>query len=177
MVACFANFTSDDAADFVRSTWSKPRDMIRFLRTCKEMFPDKITLSKGEYQQVFHRSCLFARKEIEMALSSFLTTKGLEQLTTLFSTYSSQSLEKGSIGTIPEFIKKLAPIAKQQTQVGSINQPETLFRLLYMLGAVFTVRPIPGQNLPIMHSFHRGNPNPDPDGLVSIHRGIAKSFS
>lgn len=176
MKACFANFRDDDAAEFVQSTWSKPRDMIRFLRTCKIMFPDRVTLSMPQYKQAFHQSCLSSRKEIETALSSFLTTKGLEAVMNLVSQSSSRSLEKGYAYSQQEFFKSLTPIVKNETQVGSINLPETLFRILYMLGAVYTYRTRTGLP-PIVHSFHRGNPNPDPDGAVAIHRGLAKSFS
>lgn len=177
MRACFANFTNDDAADFVNSTWSKPRDMIRFLRTCKEMFPNKIALSKSEYQQVFRRSCLFARKEVETALTSFLTISGVERVMNLLARGSTASLETGKVCTPEVFKKDLAPIVKQETQVGSMRQPETLYNLLYMLGAIYTMRPVAGQRLPIMESFHRNNPNPDPQGFVAIHRAIAKSFA
>jgi len=177
MKACFANFTNDDAIDFVQSTWSKPRDMIRFLRTCKEMYPGKITLSQAEYRQVFHQACISARVEIETALTSFLTIAGVEATMRLLSDYSSRSLEKGNIGKIDEFCKSLNPIVKKEVQVGAFHESQTLFRILYMLGAIYTVRPVIGQRIPVMHSFHRGNPNPDPDGFVAIHRGVAKSFS
>jgi hypothetical protein len=177
MHVCFANFTAEDAADFVRSTWSKPRDMIRFLRTCQEMFPDKITISKSEYSAVFHRSCIKAWKEVETALTSFLTTKGVEQVTKLVASHSSMSQEKGNIGRIDQFLKALAPIAKQQTQVGAMNEAESLFRVLYMLGVVYTVRETQKGDQFIVHSFHRGQENPDMAGLLAIHRGVAKAFS
>ena len=176
MKACFANFTEEKAIDFINSTWSKPRDMIRFLRTCKDMFPGKATLSIAEYNQVFHKTCFLARKEVETALTSFLTMKGIELFTNILSKYSSQSLEHGYFSDQRQFLKELGPIAKSQTQNGSISEPATLFKLLYILGAVYTSRPVVGQK-PIVHSFHRGNPNPDPDGFVAIHRGIAKSFT
>lgn len=177
MTACFANFKDSDAADFVRSTWSKPRDMVRFLRTCKEMFPERTTLSISEYQQAFHKSCISARKEVETALTSFLTYSGVEKTMTLLSNNSSVSMEKGNIGTIDNFRKKLEPIVDKETQQGSLHDPDALFKLLYMLGAIYTMRPVPAQTLPIMHSYHRGNPNPDPDGFVAIHKAVAKSFS
>jgi hypothetical protein len=175
MTACFANYTPQDAGEFVRSTWSKPRDMIRFLRTCKDMYPNKITLSKTEYSAVFHSSAIKAWKEIETALTSFLSMKGLERLKVLLSEHSSESLGKGSAGTIQDFLKWLAPITKSETQVGAMNDPSTLFQLLYMIGVVYTVRSDSGHL--IVHSFHRGQPNPDPAGRVAIHRGVAKSFS
>jgi hypothetical protein len=175
MHACFANYAPQDATEFVRSTWSKPRDMVRFLRTCKEMYPQKITLSKTEYAAVFHAAAIKAWKEIETALTSFLSMKGVERLTVFISENSSQSLGKGSIGTIDEVLKKLAPIAKNETQVGAMSDPATLFRLLYMIGVMSTVRQDSGQL--IIHSYHRGQVNPDPAGRVAIHRGVAKSFS
>lgn len=177
MKACFANFTDEEAAEFVKSTWSKPRDMVRFLRTCQEKYPDKVTLSKSEYSNVFHASCIRAWKEVETALTSFLTTAGVEKLTKLISSKSSISLEKGNIGPMTDFLKLLAPIAKKETQAGAMNEPETLFKLIYMLGIVYTSRPIEKGVKEIFHSFHRGQENPDWNGNVSIHRGVAKSFS
>jgi hypothetical protein len=83
MKACFANFTAYEASEFVQSTWSKPRDMVRFLRTCKNMFPGKTTLSQAEYRQVFRESCQAAYREIETAITSFLSVRGVERLKTL----------------------------------------------------------------------------------------------
>lgn len=177
MKACFANFTDEDAEDFVQSTWSKPRDMIRFLRTCREMFPDKATLSQAEYKQVFHRSCVSARKEIETALTSFLTMKGVERVFNVLSQESSNSLERGFIEPVERFLKRLQPIVKSETQVGAISESQSLFILLYMLGAVYTARPVQNQIRPIIHSFHRGQENPDYTANVGIHRAIAKSYS
>lgn len=177
MRACFANFTAEDAVDFVNSTWSKPRDMVRFLRTCREMFPNKITLSMSEYHQVFRRACQYARREVETALTSFLTIQGVEQIMNLLAKHSTASLEAGKFGTIPEFLKTLKPIAKQQTQIGSMNQPDTLFRVLYMLGAIYATKSGPRPGMTIIQSFHRNNPNPEPDSYVAVHRAIAKSFA
>lgn len=175
MKACFANYTPTDATEFVSSTWSKPRDMVRFLRTCREMYPQKITLSKPEFSAVFHAASIKAWKEIEMALTSFLSIKGVERVTNLISSNSSASLERGYVGSIDDFLKGLAPIAKHETQIGAMNDAETLFRLLYMIGVVSTMREAKGQR--IMHSFHRGNVNPEWSGRVVIHRGVAKAFS
>jgi len=175
MHACFVNFTANDAAEFVRSTWSKPRDMVRFLRTCNEMYPSKVTLTKSEYSAVFHNASIKAWKEIETALTSFLSIRGLERVTNLISGWSSISLEKGSIGPFGEVLKRLGPIAKSETQTGSMNDADTFFRLLYMLGVFHTTRESGSQR--IIHSFHRGQMNPDPNANVAIHRGVAKSFS
>ena len=72
-------------------------------------------------------------------------------------------------------MKRLQPIVKTETQVGSMTQGESLFEVLYMLGCVYTSR-ITNTGL-IVHSFHRGQANPDWDADVAIHRGVAKSFS
>ncbi len=175
MRACFVNFSADDASEFVKSTWSKPRDIIRFLRTCKDMFPDKLTLTRAQYLSVFHQSCIHAWKEVEIALTSFLTLKGVEAVRKLLASKSSESLERGSIGTVDAFLLVLKPIAKSQTQVGVMTEPESLFGVLYMLGCVYTTRTTQGGS--IIHSFHRGQSNPDWKAQVAIHRGVAKAFS
>lgn len=176
MRACFANFEAGDAEEFVQSTWSKPRDMIRFLRSAREMFPAKISLSKIEYRQAFHRACLAARQEVDTALTSFLTVKGIEKLHIILAKHASASLENGSACDYATFIKELQPIVKSEMQKGSLNAPETLFNLLYVLGVIYTSRSSKSER-PILHSFHRGNPNPDLAGRVAIHRGVAKAFS
>jgi hypothetical protein len=176
MRACFANFTEHDARDFVESTWSKPRDMVRFLRTCKEMYPDKVTLSKIEYAAVFRAASKAAWKEVETALTSFLSIEGIQALSTILTNNSSQSLEHGNIGSAEDFKKILAPVLKYEKHQAGIKDADTLYRLLYLLGVIYTTREVKDVRR-IMHSYHRGQSNPDPNGKVAIHRAVAKAFS
>jgi hypothetical protein len=176
MKACFANFTANNAAEFVRSTWSKPRDMVRFLRTAKNMYPDAVTLSKTQYSSVFHAAAITARTEIEVALTSFLSTSALQKLLDSFSKRSSESLENGNIETVPEFERQLSAILKSEKGSSFTYDASQFFRLLYILGVVQTVRKSKTGEL-IQHSYHRGQVNPDFTGNVAIHRCIAKSYS
>jgi hypothetical protein len=149
--------------------------MIRFLRTCREMYPDKVTLSKIEYTAVFRAASKSAWKEVETALTSFLPIPGIQALTTILANKSAHSLEHGYVSDPEEFKKTLIPVLKGKNQAGTISDPEMLYRLLYLLGVIYTTRDVKGVRR-IIHSYHRGQANPDPDGNVAIHRAVAKAF-
>ena len=70
----------------------------------------------------------------------------------------------------------LTPVVKSETHSGGIKDVDTLYRLLYLLGVVYTTRDVKDIRR-ITHSYHRGQANPDPDGKVAIHRAVAKAFS
>ena len=64
--------SSIEADKFLKRTWSKPRDMIRFFSCAKKLYPNRSSLSMAEQNTVWRNYSQEAWKEIKSAASPFL---------------------------------------------------------------------------------------------------------
>ena len=160
---------------FVEATWSKPRDIIRFFLIAKRMYPKFVTLPQREFSAVLREYSSQSWMDIKTAIMSFVPAKGIVALETLLKEIGPREFEKGSGVPYPDFVKKLQPVyaTAEGASSYSINH---FIDLLFTIGLIYT-RYIDKSGQHIVNAYHRGNKSPSREGVVHLHRAIARSFS
>ncbi len=169
-------FQNVDKAEFIQSTWSKPRDMVRFLKQATRLFGNNHSLSWEQYHAVMRAVARDSWDELRSALSSFLSEKAILDLEAYIRQHASISLEHGRFVSFTEFLESLKPIYDVGVDKSSNITINHFVDLLYMLGVFITSRKMPNGSV-IRHSFHRGQPAPDHSADVALHFLVAKCFS
>lgn len=170
-------FGAIDPQLFVESTWSKPRDIIRFFNAAKRMYPHRVSLTKPEFSAVLRQYAAESWLEIKTAATAFLPPAGIIRLEEVLRYIAPKSFEAGFRMTFQEFSDALEPVYKEiGTQTASAYSKSHLLQLLFILGLFFTRRrDVTGQS--IVYAYHRGNRHPAEDGVVVLHRAVARAFS
>ena len=165
-------FTNGPPNEFLRQTWAKPRDLVRFLKIASTSFGSKTTLIRADFSSTMHQVAIESWGELKSALSSFLTTEGLTKFEDYLAQKASISLETESFCTYSMFQNDVSKCIGKDGQ----HHLSHIMKMLYMIGIFSTVRRKNNGEL-ILHSFHRGQPNADVSGEISLHFLVAKAFS
>lgn len=167
-------FANVDQADFIQRTWGKPRDMVRFLKAVSRGFPTASTLADSQYDAAMRRVAIEAWEELKSGLSSFMSESGLQEIESYFKSVASRSLQSGGFAKYEEFARAMDRC--RDTAMRALMPTDHFLNMLYMMGVYTTSRAVAGGR-PILHSFHRGQRAPDPEGKVMLHFLVAKAFS
>lgn len=165
-------FVNGPQSEFLRQTWAKPRDLVRFLKVASKNFGDKTTLLRADFSSTMHQVAIESWGELKSALSSFLTTDGLTKFEDYLAQKASTSLENVSFCSYAVFQNDVNKCIGAESRHNILH----VMKMLYMIGIFTTVRRKSNGDQ-IWHSFHRGQPNADLGGEVSLHFLVAKAFS
>ncbi len=165
-----------EASDFLSRTWSKPRDLIRFFKCARKLYPERVMLSKSEVNAVWRNYAQESWKEIKSSASPFLNPEALAKFEEIFSQIVPAVYDGTQKYNIDTFGELFLPVY----EIASVNQKNFygfahFIRLLYILG-IFNTRRHDANEQDIFHSYHRGNRNYHSNGDVLIHPTVLKAF-
>ena len=181
-----ANFTKDQMLsryipvssqdEFLEYTWGKPRDIVRFFKAAKSMYPSNVSLQPKEYRAVMRRYSQSAWQDVKAALTAFVPKNSIPMLESAL-----QNITKANFdGSIKFDRSKLAEILKpafNNMQANGVNYDlNELIKLLYIVG-VLLIQYIDAKGQVISHQFHRGNRHPVDKGTFYVHRAVGVAFS
>ena len=161
---------------FLKRTWSKPRDMLRFFSCAKKLYPSRSSLSSSEQNTVWRNYSQEAWKEIKSAASPFLPPAAISRFEEALRGETPRLFDgskRFDIQTFSTILKPVYDIAKGN--LSNFYDFDHFLRLLYILGA-FSTRRRDAHDNEIFHSYHRGNRNFHSDGVVLIHPTVLKAF-
>lgn len=170
-------FGSINTQSFVEETWSKPRDIIRFFNIAKKMYPNRISLEPREFKAALRSYSSEAWLEIKTAATAFLPPKGIIQLEELLRNLGPKMFKAGFSLTMEEFSNQLEPVYREISAAHTATYSKKhLIQMLFILG-IFYTRKHDSSGPGIVYAYHRGNRHPAEDGLVFLHRSVARAFS
>jgi hypothetical protein len=170
----FSNFGK---INFLEYTWGKPRDIVWFLKKVVELYPEKRTLSRAEFNAVLRAYSRDSWEEMKAGLSSFLGEDSLAELDNILKMKASISLEQGQICKYDEFLEYLNKhLTSNPFSENKGGGERKLFEVLYQMGIFYTQR-AEADGKVIFDRFHRGQDHPNHKGDVVMHRLVAKAFS
>jgi hypothetical protein len=170
-------FGAFDPQLFVESTWSKPRDIIRFFNIAKKMYPDRISMLRKEFNAVLREYCSESWFEIKTAATAFLPPAGIVKLEEVLRKIGPKSFEPHFRMTFADFASELDHVyAEIGKQTAAAYTKSHLLQLLFILG-LYSTRHVDSGGQSIVYSYHRGNRHPSEEGYVFLHRAVARAFS
>ena len=161
---------------FLKRTWSKPRDIIRFFSCAKKLYPYRSSLSPVEQNTVWRNYSQEAWKEIKSAASPFLPPPAISRFEEALRGETPRVFDgsrRFDIQSFSEILRPVYDIAKGN--LSNFYDFDHFLRLLYILG-IFSTRRNDAYDNEIFHSYHRGNRNFHSDGVVLIHPTVLKAF-
>ncbi len=161
---------------FLKRTWSKPRDMIRYFSCAKKLYPSRSSLSSVEQNTVWRNYSQEAWKEIKSAASPFLPPAAISRFEEALRGATPRLFDGSRRFDIQSFSAILQPVYEiAKGNLGNFYDFDHFLRLLYILG-IFSTRRRDAHDNEIFHSYHRGNRNYHSDGVVLIHPTVLKAF-
>lgn len=161
---------------FLSRTWSKPRDLVRYFKCAKDLYPNRASLSEAESNAVWRVYSQLSWREILSSASPFLQPSALsrfEQVMAALAPAIFDGSAKYNVTTFGDQLKAVHDIAKRdQANFYDFNH---FMRLLYILG-IFQTKRRDALDQDIFHGYHRGNRNFHADGEVLIHPAVLKAF-
>ena len=165
-----------DPGFFLRRTWSKPRDMIRYFASTKKLYPNRTSLSVSEQNTVWRNYAQEAWKEIKSAASPFLSPAAISRLEEELRSETPGIYEGSVKHDIESFSQLLLPVYEiAKGELRNFYDFDHFLRLMYILG-IFSTRRRDANDQDIFHGYHRGNRNFHSDGAVLIHPTVLKAF-
>lgn len=165
-----------DPVLFLRRTWAKPRDFIRFFKCAKELNPTRTTLSDSEQNAVWRVYAQQAWNEIKSSASPFLSPPALTVLESELRKVTPEVLDGRSKLDVDQFSAIMRPVYEKAKGTNTnFYDFEHFMNLLYILGLFQTRRRNANQE-DIWQSYHRGNRSFQRDGQVLIHPTVLKAF-
>lgn len=161
---------------FLKRTWSKPRDIIRFFSCAKELYPNRANLSTAEQNTVWRNYSQKAWREIMSAASPFLPPAAISRFEITLRGITPgiyDGSERLNINNFSSYLQPVYEIAKGNLE--NFYDFDHFLRLLYILG-IFSTRRRDAFDNEIFHSYHRGNRNFHIDGAVLIHPTVLKAL-
>lgn len=169
-------FANIDPDQFVKRTWSKPRDFIRFFKCARKLYPNKSMLSAPESNAVWRNYAQEAWKEMKSAASPFLPPSALSLFEDTLARIAPSIFEGTLKLDVAQFGNEMRPVYElAKGQQSNFYNFEHFLRLLYILG-IFSTRRKDAKDQEIFHSYHRGNRNYHAGGQVLIHPTVLKAF-
>lgn len=164
-----------DPVVFLERTWAKPRDIVRFFKAAKTLYPEKSSLTLPESNAVWRRYSQEAWKDIRSSASPFLSPGALSLFDETLARITPDIMNGSKRYDLPEFAETLRPVY----QLSKDNQEnfydfDHFMRLLYIIGIFATRNKDSSQD--IYHSYHRGNRNYHSGGHVLVHPTVLKAF-
>ena len=165
-----------ESEQFLKRTWSKPRDMIRFFSCAKKLYPSRSSLSPAEQNTVWRNYSQEAWKEIKSAASPFLPPAAISRFEEALRGETPRLFDGSKQFDINSFSRILLPVYNiAKGSLSNFYDFDHFLRLLYILG-IFSTRRRDAHDKEIFHSYHRGNRNFHLDGVVLIHPTVLKAF-
>ena len=169
-------FANIDIETFLSRTWNKPRDIIRFFKCAKELFPERVTLTSSEENAVWRRYAHDAWNEMKSSASPFLPPNALSLLEETLRQNMPQWYEGRPKLTVSSFGDTMRPIFELAKGSNTNFYDFAHFmNLLYILG-LFGTRHVSGIGENIFQTYHRGNRSFHAEGEVRIHPTVMKAF-
>lgn len=170
-------FGSINPQSFVEVTWSKPRDIIRFFNVAKRMYPLRISLQRREFNAVLREYAAESWMEVKTATTAFLPPSGIVKLEEMLRNLGPRNFQSNYDLSYAEFGTLLTPVyAEIGKKPAGAYTKDHLIQLLYVLGLFYTSSRGPSGQF-IVDAYHRGNRYPAKDGIVRLHRAVARAFS
>lgn len=161
---------------FLKRTWSKPRDIIRFFSCAKKLYPARSSLSPAEQNTVWRNYSQEAWKEIKSAASPFFPPAAISRFEETLRGETPSIFDGTNRLDVKSFSAILRPVYEiAKGDLNNFYDFDHFLRLQYILG-IFATRRRDANDHDIFHSYHRGNRNFHSDGLALIHPTVLKAF-
>lgn len=172
-----ARFFPDMAfEDFLKYSWGKPRDIVRFFKSAKELYPNNYKLTHQEFSSILRKYSNLAWQDLRSALTAFVPKESISSIETVIATMAKKTFEPGGRYDLHTTLQALKPVHEKMKVDGVKYDLSEFFRLLYIVGVFYiTYRDDRGDI--ILHQFHRGNRRPVDKGEVNLHHSVVKAFS
>ncbi|WP_333824467.1 P-loop ATPase, Sll1717 family [Pinisolibacter sp.] len=164
-----------DAVEFLKYTWCKPRDIVRYFKHCKAMYPNQITLSSREYGAVIRQYSMKAWDEVRSAISAFIPSNSMLEFEKIVKSIVPRQFDGSLKLNYEEFSKKFNSISKIVSKKNPSITHIQLMDWLYKIGLYYFEYEDSNGNI-IYQQYHRGNRTPTKEGCVKIHLAIAKAL-
>lgn len=169
----FPDMTYDD---FLKYSWGKPRDIVRFFKSAKELYPNNYKLTHQEFSSVLRKYSNLAWQDLRSALTAFAPKESISSIEAVIAMMAKRTFESGGRYDLPAALEALRPVHESMAADGVKYDLVEFFRLLYIVGVFYiTYRDDKGEV--ILHQFHRGNRRPVDKGEVNLHHSVVKAFS
>lgn len=164
-----------DPVVFLERTWAKPRDIVRFFKAAKTLYPQKSSLTLPESNAVWRRYSQESWKDIRSSASPFLSPGALSLFDETISRITPALLNGTKRYLFKEFSELFRPVydAAKDNQANFYDF-DHFMRLLYIIGIFATRNSDADQD--IYHSYHRGNRNYHAGGQILVHPTVLKAF-
>lgn len=163
-------------SDFLERTWSKPRDLVRYFKCAKKLYPNSATLSSAQLNAVWRNYSQEAWRELKSAASPFLPPNALSLFEETLARVAPAIFDGSAKYTVETFSELLRPVYELAKHNHANFYDFTHFmRLLYILG-IFLTKRRDALEQDIFHSYHRGNRNYHANGEVMVHPTVLKAF-
>lgn len=166
----------EDARLFLEYAWGKPRDIVRFFKAAKDLYPNNGSIRGKEFNAVLRKYSNLAWQDIKSALTAFVPKQAISELEHALQKLAQDNFGKKVRHDRTSVLSILEPAHTRMKGLGVTYSVEELFRLLYILGIFYIAyTDVNGQY--IVHQFHRGNRRPVERGEVRLHFAVARAFS
>lgn len=167
---------SMNAEQFLARTWSKPRDIVRYFKTARDLYPNKSRLNGKEVNAVWRQYSLASWSEIRTSASPFMSPAAIQVFDEQMREAANAILNEKRSLVYSEFEELMKPVyEKSKGNFKNYFSFQHFITLLYMLG-IFGSRHSANDGLRVVQSFHRGNRNYSREGDVYIHPTVLKAF-
>lgn len=171
-------FPNNKYIDFMQFSWGKPRDIVRFFKSAKELYPNNSKINKDEFSSILRKYSNSSWQDIRSALTAFVPKDSLISLEKSLTNIASEFYKDRDNFSKQKILTLLEPAYTNMIKHGVDYDLEELFRLLYITGIFyFRYKDNSGKSKYIYHQYHRGNRRPSEKGDVLIHSAVAKAFS
>jgi hypothetical protein len=174
---CKKFIPNEDIHRFLECMWSQPRDIVRFFDLASKHFGVKYSLGASDVDFIFRKFSRESWEEIKSSISATFSENSIIQLEKVLRIIGPRVFDNTLKLGYAEAVKFCDTIAKTiNLDTGEKITGESLFQFLYTIG-IFYTKHVDKNGREIFYRHWRGNKFPHKDGLVMLHRSIARAFS
>jgi hypothetical protein len=165
-----------DPIVLLERTWSKPRDIVRFFKCAKSLYPTKYMLTPGDANAVWRDYAHESWREMKSAAAAFLPPDAIAKFESILAGLAPGLYDSSIKLNIKTFGAEMKPVYQlAKLKHANFYDFDHFIRLLYILG-IFLTRQETSNSGEIYQSYHRGNRNFHANGDVMIHPTVLRAF-